>query len=183
MSLKHLVPIIMGSEIDMDHAKKIGDALVNSWNIPVEYRISSAHKTPELVTAIVNEYDRLGINIVYVTVAGRTDALSGYVASNTTNPNIACPPPPKDADPTYLFSSLNAPGDSPVMVVKDPKNAALAVAKILAMSDIGILNKYLDHIGNVKKKIAEADQKVYSPVKGKLICCFSAKKPGQTINH
>lgn len=65
------VPIIMGSESDLDHAKKIAAGL-DSWKIGHDYRIASAHRHPEYVLRIIEEYDKNSeLSVVYIAVAGR----------------------------------------------------------------------------------------------------------------
>ena len=67
-----------------------------------------------------------------VIIAGRSNALSGFVAANSPFPVIACPPFKDKLD--YLVnihSSLQMPSKVPVMTVIDPKNAVLAAQRIL----------------------------------------------------
>ncbi|MCP4931957.1 MAG: AIR carboxylase family protein, partial [Candidatus Marinimicrobia bacterium] len=82
--------IIMGSTSDEPHAKKITDKL-DEYGITWEQHAASAHKQPLKVLAILtankNEKD-----IVYITSAGRSNALSGCVAANSEFPTLACPP-------------------------------------------------------------------------------------------
>lgn len=163
-----LAVIWMASEGDREHAKRIGDAL-ETWRIRHHYRVGSAHKTPEHCLAILRGYAGseavdfllfpLG-QIVYCTIAGRSDGLSGLVAANSRYPVIACPPPPKNLEdvPTYLHSSLNAPSDAPVAVVQDPKNAALAIVKIFGLGDEELRREIEGHIDGVREKIVGADR-------------------------
>ena len=73
--------------------------------------------------------------IVFVTVAGRSNALSGVVASNVKYPVIACPPFKDKMDMfTNINSSLQYPSKVPVLTVLEPQNVAMS---ILYMFDNG----------------------------------------------
>lgn len=163
--MKRIIPIIMGSEKDYEFAKKIGDKL-GEFDLPFEYRVASGHKTPEGLLEIIDEYDGGFDQIVYETVAGRSNALSAVVAARTRNPVIACPPIKDNA--TFLVdigSSLRMPSNVPVMTVTDPKNAALSAVKIFSMIDPEIAERFEEYKDNVVKKLQEADQRIR---KGKL---------------
>ena len=123
--------IIMGSESDKDFVQKITTKL-NELKIEFEEHIASAHKQPKEVLAIIEKNNESDDKLCYITVAGRSNALSGFVAANTQQPVIACPPFKDKHD--YLInihSTLQMPSKVPVMTVIDPGNAALAVQRIL----------------------------------------------------
>jgi 5-(carboxyamino)imidazole ribonucleotide mutase len=72
---------------------------------------------------------------VYITIAGRSNALSGFVAANCTFPVIACPPFADRTDMLVnIHSTLQMPSQVPVLTVLDPGNAALAVKRILDLT-------------------------------------------------
>ena len=50
-------------------------------------------------------YESSGRRIIYITVAGRSNALSGVVACNTRYPVIACPPFKDKTDMTVNINS------------------------------------------------------------------------------
>ncbi|HLL49841.1 MAG TPA: AIR carboxylase family protein, partial [Thermomicrobiales bacterium] len=72
---------------------------------------------------------------VYITVAGRSNALSGVVDANSRHPVIACPPYGERFGGMDLLSSVRMPGGVAPMLVLEPEGAALAAAKILAVGD------------------------------------------------
>jgi len=119
----------MGSKSDMDYARKIKER-IEGFGICVEMFVASAHKTPLRVLEILREYE--GEDVVFVTIAGRSNALSGLVDANTTKPVIAAPPY-SDMFIVDVFSSIRMPSGVSPMLVMDAENVALAVAKILAM--------------------------------------------------
>ena len=53
--------------------------LAKGFGIETVTRIGSAHKTAEHVLAILREYEADARPKVYITVAGRSNALSGFV--------------------------------------------------------------------------------------------------------
>lgn len=144
------VSILLGSESDRNHAKKITDEL-DKFGVQYEVRVISAHKVPELCVEYMRETNKKQ-SVVYITCAGRSNGLSGVIAGSAIHPVIACPPFSDKAD--YLaniHSSVLMPSDTPAMTVVDPKNAALAAVKILALADKQLYKKIEQRIMQVKK--------------------------------
>ncbi|MEC7839504.1 MAG: phosphoribosylaminoimidazolesuccinocarboxamide synthase [Chlamydiota bacterium] len=134
----YFVLIITGSEKDQPHVDKITAQLDDS-GIPHSTFVASAHKTPKKTLSIIDEYNQSLEPIVCITVAGRSNALSGLVAANLRWPVIACPPFKDHAD--YLaniHSSTQMPSNVPSMVVIDPKNAAMAAERILKTMELSL---------------------------------------------
>jgi phosphoribosylaminoimidazole-succinocarboxamide synthase len=122
------VVVISGSDKDKDHVKKIEDKLKELGLSTASY-IASAHKQPKQVLETLEFFKNR--KVVFITVAGRSNALSGFVAANCNNPVIACPPFIDKHD--YLInihSTLQMPSNVPVLTVIDPGNAALAAQRI-----------------------------------------------------
>jgi 5-(carboxyamino)imidazole ribonucleotide mutase len=126
--------VIMGSNSDLGFSQKIKEALAQ-FSIPCDLRIASAHRTPEFLLKILREYASSGDEIVAITVAGLSDALSGVVAAQRLFPVIACPPDLDKYEFPKLFSSAFTPSDVPVAFVNDPTKAANLVAQIFALTD------------------------------------------------
>lgn len=121
--------IVMGSESDRGFAEKITDEL-SEYHIPFEIHAASAHKEPRKVLEIIDQYE--SERVVYITIAGRSNALSGFVAANSSKVVIACPPFADKVDMMVnIHSTLQMPSRTPVLTVIDPKNAALAVKRIV----------------------------------------------------
>ena len=124
--------LIMGSTSDEPHAKKITDKL-DEYGIEGEQHAASAHKQPLKVLEIL-EANKEKDNIVYITIAGRSNALSGFVAANSEFPTIGCPPfSDKAAMLVNIHSTLQMPSQTPVLTVIDPGNCALAVKRIFGV--------------------------------------------------
>ena len=122
----------MGSTTDEPHAKKITNKL-DEYKISWEQHAASAHKEPLKVLKIL-ENNRDNTNIVYVTIAGRSNALSGFVAANSNFPTIGCPPFSDKSDMLVnIHSTLQMPSNTPVLTVIDPGNCALAIKRIFGL--------------------------------------------------
>ena len=127
--------LIMGSTSDQPHADKITSTL-DTLGIEHEVHAASAHKNPEKVLEIIRAYKK-GDKIVFVTIAGRSNALSGFVAANTEKPTLACPPFKDRVDMSInIHSTLQMPSNAPVLTVLDPGNCALAVYRILNLENL-----------------------------------------------
>ena len=124
--------IIMGSTSDEPHAKKITDKL-DEYNIDWEQHAASAHKQPLKVLEILKANED-SMDIIYITIAGRSNALSGFVAANSNFPTLGCPPFSDKADMLVnIHSTLQMPSSTPVLTVVDPGNCALAVKRIFGV--------------------------------------------------
>ena len=121
--------IIMGSSSDDPHAKKITDKL-DEYKILWDKHVASAHKQPLEVLKILGENSEKK-DVLYITIAGRSNALSGFVAANSEHPTIGCPPFSDKSDMLVnIHSTLQMPSNTPVLTVIDPGNCALAVKRI-----------------------------------------------------
>ncbi|MFL3007719.1 MAG: AIR carboxylase family protein [Candidatus Neomarinimicrobiota bacterium] len=124
--------LIMGSTSDEPHAKKITDKL-DDYGVSWEQHAASAHKQPLKVLEILND-NKDKENIVYITIAGRSNALSGFVAANSNFPTLGCPPFSDKSDMLVnIHSTLQMPSNTPVLTVIDPGNCALAVKRIFGV--------------------------------------------------
>ncbi len=129
-----LVVILMGSRADEAHCQKIAEA-ARSFGLDVHLRIGSAHKTPAHVLSLLEEYEKDPRPKVYISVAGRSNALSGFVDGAVSAPVIACPPYSEAFGGADVFSSLRMPSGVAPAVVLEPANAALLAAKMLGLAD------------------------------------------------
>ena len=145
-----LVIILMGSKGDLEHCQKITEA-ARGFGLEAVLHVGSAHKTPEHVLQILNRYEAEGRPRVYITVAGRSNALSGFTDGSVTAPVIACPPPSEAFGGTDIYSSLRMPSGIAPAVVLEPANAALLAAKILGLSDPDVRSR----VAGFQKKLAE----------------------------
>jgi len=144
----------MGSKKDLPHADKIANK-VREFGVECTLRVASAHKTPKQVLDILREYEHE--NVVYITVAGKSDALSGLVDANTTQPVIACPPPNDKFATIDIFSVLRMPTGVAPMVVLNPENAAIAAIKVLGVVDTTLRDKIKKYQHTQKEALKRAD--------------------------
>ena len=130
---KPLVFIMAGSKSDSDHTNKILQALKNiGINAVCSY--ISAHKNTLTAVEVINDVNNLFKRVVWVTVAGRSNALSGVVAANTDFPVLACPPFKDKVDMMVnMNSTLQMPSKTPVMTVIDVNNTVLCCKRIFDM--------------------------------------------------
>lgn len=131
------VVILMGSKSDLPFVEQITSAL-NALGIQYERRVASAHKSARYLLDLLAEYEASGEVSAYITVAGRSNALSGMVDANVTAPVIACPPYSEKFGGADLYSSLRMPSGVAPAVVLEPASAALLAAKILAVGDAAL---------------------------------------------
>ena len=127
-----IVVILSGSEKDCEHVMKIRNYLNLIKNIgSIDEYVLSAHKNTHDLLSLIKRYDSHYKNIIWITVAGRSNALSGVVAANSKGVVIACPPFKDNLDMMVnLNSTMQCPSNVPVLTVLEPGNVALAVERI-----------------------------------------------------
>ena len=126
----------------------------------VAQRIGSAHKTPEHVLGLLRQYETDPRPKVYITVAGRSNALSGFTDGAVSAPVIACPPSSETFGGADIFSSLRMPSGIAPALVLEPGNAALLAAKMLALVDPAVRLSVLEHQRKQAEKIQADDQEL-----------------------
>jgi 5-(carboxyamino)imidazole ribonucleotide mutase len=151
------VVIILGSPSDRDWSDRISSAL-ERLSVPSRTRIASAHKTPARLLELLSQMERDGEQRVYITVAGRSNALSGFVDASVGAPVIACPPPSDSFAGLDILSSLRMPSGVAPLVVLEPDNAALAAAKILAVSDSTLRRQIEAAQESGRRRVLDADE-------------------------
>jgi 5-(carboxyamino)imidazole ribonucleotide mutase len=149
--------IIMGSERDLDFSREIAKYL-KLLGASYEFRVASAHKTPEKVLEIIKDFENE--KIVYVTVAGRSNALSAFVDGNSSKPVIACPPYSEKYSGVDIYSSLRVPSGIGSVVTIEPEGAAIAVAKIFALEDSAMAESVKNYQASKKKELDKANESV-----------------------
>lgn len=157
---KPLVVILMGSRADLDHCTKISDAC-KQYGLETVLRIASAHKTPEHALALLKQYEEDDRPRVYITVAGRSNALSGFTDGSVSAPVIACPPPSDAFGGADVYSSLRMPSGIAPAVVLEPANAALLAAKIFGVANAEVREQVRLSQKRAAGKILEEDANVY----------------------
>jgi len=149
--------IIMGSERDLDFSREIAKYL-KLLGVNYEFRVASAHKTPEKVLEIIKEFETE--KVVFVTVAGRSNALSAFIDGNTSKPVIACPPYSEKFGGADIFSSLRVPSGIGSVVTIEPEGAAIAAAKIVSLQDVNLEANVKTYQESKKKELDKANESV-----------------------
>jgi 5-(carboxyamino)imidazole ribonucleotide mutase len=110
------------------------------------------------VLTILKEFERE--RVVYLTVAGRSNALSAFVDANTSKPVIACPPYSEKYGGADIYSSLRVPSGIGSTVTIEPEGAAIAAVKILALEDKELEKCVKEHQSRKKKTLEKANSNV-----------------------
>jgi phosphoribosylaminoimidazole carboxylase PurE protein len=153
------VIIIMGSPSDRPIAERVVQGLAD-FDIPAEMRVASAHKVPEYVLAMLDAYEADDEPTVYVTIAGRSNALSGLIDGRVKAPVIACPPYSDKFAGGDIYSSLRMPSGVVPAVVMSPENAALLAAKMLALAEPALKAKIEQVKDRHRQRLYDADTKL-----------------------
>ena len=155
-----LVGIIMGSESDLPTMQTAADQL-DSFNIPYEIDIVSAHRTPDRMRTYALNAKERGLKVI-IAGAGGAAHLPGMVASYTTLPVIGVPIKSSNSLDGWdsILSILQMPSGVPVATValNASRNAAILAIQILALQDEEISQK----LSNLKESLKEDVMKMVS---------------------
>jgi len=163
---KPFVAIVMGSDSDLPNMQATIDVL-KKFGIPLEVKITSAHRTPQRTHEYIKDADKRGCG-VFIAAAGLAAHLAGTVAGLTIKPVIGVP---MDGGPLNgqdaLLSTVMMPGGIPVATVAigkaGAKNAGYLAAQILALSDAALAEKVnqerIENAEEIAKKDAELQGK------------------------
>jgi len=159
--LKTRLIVFVGSKSDLLFAERIGNFLTEEgFSLKCEYNVASAHRTPDYLIRKIQEYERSSDHLVYITIAGLSDALSGVVAGSTRHPVIACPPDSEKFGWPKVFSSVMTPTGVPILFCSKPENAALAAVRILALADPSIYEEIEKYMHAKKEEVIKANEDI-----------------------
>lgn len=130
-----LVGVIMGSESDWETMKH-ATAVLKKWKVPYEYKVVSAHRTPDCMFQYANDAEERGLEVI-IAGAGGAAHLPGMVAAKTRLPVLGVPIQSKALNGLdSLLSIVQMPVGVPVATFAIGKagasNAALFAIRILA---------------------------------------------------
>ena len=132
------IGVIMGSQSDWSTMKNTVD-VIDSFNIPYELNIVSAHRTPNRLYEYAKQAEAKGIKVI-IAGAGGAAHLPGMIASLTTLPVLGVPilsEAMKGMD--SLLSIVQMPSGVPVGTLAIGQsgaiNAGLLSLQILAIND------------------------------------------------
>ena len=155
------VGIIMGSDSDLPIIKKATDML-NSFGVPYEVHIYSAHRTPVEARDFALTARENGFGVL-IAAAGMAAHLAGAIAANTTLPVIGIPCKSTCLDGMdALLSTVQMPTGIPVatVAINGGANAALLAIQILAVTDEALAKKLDDKRKSDAEAVLQKDAKV-----------------------
>lgn len=132
----------MGSDSDLPVVKKAIDTL-ESFNVPFETHVFSAHRTPDEAAKFSRSARKSGFGAI-IAAAGMAAHLAGAVAANTTLPVIGIPIKSNNLGGIdALLSTVQMPSGIPVatVAIDGAVNAALLCIEILSVSDDTLAEK------------------------------------------
>ncbi|WP_020559070.1 5-(carboxyamino)imidazole ribonucleotide mutase [Thiofilum flexile] len=142
--MQPLVGVVMGSNSDWNIMSKAVEQLA-AFGVPHEYRVVSAHRTPDLLFEYASSAAERGLQCI-IAGAGGAAHLPGMLASKTTIPVLGVPVPTKHLQGIdSLYSIVQMPKGIPVATFAigeaGAANAGLFAVAILANHDAVLAEK------------------------------------------
>ena len=141
------IAVVMGSSSDWP-VMKLAVEQLESFGVPYEAKVVSAHRTPELLFEFADKARENGFAAI-IAGAGGAAHLPGMLASKTTLPVLGVPVPSrylKGMD--SLLSIVQMPKGIPVATYAigeaGAANAALSAISMLAINDTSLADKLAD---------------------------------------
>ena len=153
------VAVVMGSDSDLEVMKPCIQRL-KSFEIPVEVRVISAHRTPAAAEQFASAARANGFGAV-IAAAGKAAHLAGVIAAYTTLPVIGVPiQTSMMGGLDSLLSMVQMPKGIPVacVAVDGADNAAILSAQMLALSDEALVNKLTAFKAQMADEVSQKDQ-------------------------
>ena len=157
----NLVAVIMGSDSDLPSLQP-AIQILEDFDIKVETRILSAHRTPKQMIEFANEAETKGLKVI-IAGAGGAAHLPGMVASLTNLPVIGVPISTKALQGIdSLYSIVQMPNGVPVATVAigGAINAGLLAAKILGIHDAEIMKEIATYKNNLHAEVKAKNKKL-----------------------
>lgn len=152
----------MGSKSDLPVMEAAIEVL-QSFDIPYEVDIVSAHRTPEKMFDYGKQAHTRGLKVI-IAGAGGAAHLPGMVASLTPLPVIGVPVKSSNSIDGWdsVLSILQMPGGVPVATVAldGAKNAGILAAQIIATADVHVLEKMVQFKEELKVKVRKMSNEV-----------------------
>lgn len=153
------VGILMGSASDKGVMQACADTL-DRFDVGYEWRIMSAHRTPEVAQEFCSTARERGIRVL-ICGAGMAAHLAGAAAAHSTLPVIGVPIAASLDGMDALLATVQMPPGLPVATVAigraGAKNAAMLAVQILALDDPEVLERLEADRVQMKARVVEAD--------------------------
>ncbi len=149
----------MGSQSDWQVVKKAVKVL-KDFNVEVEARVISAHRTPRIAEEFAKNAEVNGFDVI-IAAAGKAAHLAGVMAGNTHLPIIGVPMKTGDlGGMDSLLSTVQMPSGVPVatVAVGGAENAALLSIQMLGIKYPELKEKIKEYRRRQEKEVIEADQ-------------------------
>ncbi|MBR2651071.1 MAG: 5-(carboxyamino)imidazole ribonucleotide mutase [Clostridia bacterium] len=162
------IGIIMGSASDLPVVKKAIDML-DSFGVPSETHIFSAHRTPEEARYFAVNARENGFGAI-IAAAGMAAHLAGAIAANTTLPVIGIPCKSTNLDGLdALLATVQMPTGIPVatVAIDGAANAALLAIQILALTDAALADRLDEKRARDKEAVLKKDAEVAAELNNK----------------
>jgi len=142
---KPIIGVVMGSNSDWHIMSKAVEQL-EAFGIPHEYKVVSAHRTPDLLFEYASTAKERGLKCI-IAGAGGAAHLPGMVASMSPLPVIGVPVKSRNSIDGWdsVLSILQMPSGVPVATVAldGAINAGILAAQIIGTFDKCVLDKIL----------------------------------------
>ncbi len=148
------IALLMGSKSDWEYMKDAYE-LLKSFEIEVEAKVLSAHRTPDLVYGFAKSAKEKGIEVI-IAGAGGAAHLPGVIAALCDLPVIGVPIPSKNLNGLdSLLSIVQMPSGVPVATVGigNSKNAALLAIRILALKYQELYDKLKQYTEKMRAEV------------------------------
>lgn len=155
------VSIVMGSDSDMPVMAKAAQVL-EELGISFEMRIISAHREPDTFFEYAKTAEERGVKVI-IAGAGMAAHLPGMCAAIFPMPVIGIPMHTTSlGGRDSLYSIVQMPSGIPVatVAINGGANAGLLAAKILSVSDAGLLDKLKAYSVKQKEGVEAKDAKL-----------------------
>jgi 5-(carboxyamino)imidazole ribonucleotide mutase len=156
-----LVAVVMGSDSDLPTMQP-AVTMLERFNLKVEVRVLSAHRTPLEMVAFAQQAASRGFKVV-IAGAGGAAHLPGMVASLTTLPVIGVPVQTRALSGVdSLHSIVQMPAGIPVATVAigNGANAGLLAAQILATADAALAERVAAYRQELHDQVVAKDARL-----------------------
>ncbi len=153
-----LVGVIMGSDSDWPVMRRAVEVL-QELELPCEYRIVSAHRTPDRMRAYAHSAAGRGLHVI-IAGAGGSAHLPGMVAAMTALPVIGVPVRGSSLDGLdSLLSIVQMPRGIPVatVAINNAENAALLAARVIGTVDAAVRERVMQRMERAADAVVRSD--------------------------
>ena len=155
------VGIVMGSDSDMPVMSKAADIL-EQLGVDYEMTIISAHREPDVFFEYAKTAESRGFKVI-IAGAGMAAHLPGMCAAIFPMPVIGIPMHTTSlGGRDSLYSIVQMPSGIPVatVAINGGLNAGLLAAKILAVSDSGLLERLQAYSESLKEQVEKKAERL-----------------------